>query len=83
MRILPADHRERRGESVLFVWGDAPFWIVVDPEAARFLDALCAGQSPPAARAGAPRPPPAPGGGGGAGGPPGGGGVPPPPRGAT
>ena len=40
MRILPADHRERRGESVLFVWGDAPFWIVVDPEAARFRAVL-------------------------------------------
>ena len=58
MRILPADHRERRGESVLFVWGDAPFWIVVDPEAARFLDALCAGQSPTAALAGAAAPHP-------------------------
>ncbi len=43
-RPLKADHIERRGDRVLMVWGDIPYWIVVDRAAARFIEALCEGR---------------------------------------
>ncbi len=43
MRIAKPDHTERRGDRVLFIWGDLPFWTVVDRQAARFIEALVAG----------------------------------------
>ncbi len=39
------DLRERRGERVLLVWGDLPWWTVVDREADRFITALVGGRS--------------------------------------
>ncbi len=46
MKALFPDHTERRGDRVLFVWGDLPFWTVVDKPAARFIEALTAGAAP-------------------------------------
>ncbi len=41
---LKPDHTERRGERVLMIWGDIPYWTVVDRAAARFIEALCIGK---------------------------------------
>lgn len=46
MKVTPPDYKERRGQSVLLLWGAAPFWMVVDTQAAKFIDALCAGTKP-------------------------------------
>ncbi len=51
MTVPPPDIRERRGDRVLLVWGDAPWWTVVDPQADRFIAALAAGKSTSAALA--------------------------------
>jgi radical SAM protein with 4Fe4S-binding SPASM domain len=49
MNCLPPNHTERRGDRTLLVWGDIPFWTVVDQPAADFIEALGAGLSPDAA----------------------------------
>jgi len=46
MTALPPDYRERRGDSVLLVWGDLPWWTVVDRDADRFIAGLVEGESP-------------------------------------
>ncbi|MFW5867498.1 MAG: radical SAM protein [Armatimonadota bacterium] len=46
MTALAPDHRERRGDSVLLVWGDLPWWTVVDCDADRFIARLVEGESP-------------------------------------
>lgn len=46
MRCLAPDYTERRGSRVLLIWGELPFWTIVDPQAARFVEALVAGRSP-------------------------------------
>ncbi|MBI5831906.1 MAG: radical SAM protein [Armatimonadetes bacterium] len=51
MTLPPPDIRERRGDRVLLVWGDAPWWTVIDPQADRFIGALVEGKSPAAALA--------------------------------
>jgi len=43
VNCLPPDHRERRGERVLLVWGDLPFWVVVDRAADRLIARLAEG----------------------------------------
>ena len=45
MRCLPPDHQERRGDRVLMLWGDIPYWTVVDRTAARFIGELASGHS--------------------------------------
>lgn len=44
MRFLAPDYREERGERVLLVWGNLPFWLVGDKPAARLIDLLAQGQ---------------------------------------
>ena len=39
-RYRPADYREERGELVLLVWGDIPYWTVIDKEFESLLQAL-------------------------------------------
>lgn len=46
MNCLPPNHTERRGDRTLLLWGDIPFWTVVDQPAADFIEALGAGLSP-------------------------------------
>lgn len=45
MSALAPDYRERRGDSVLLVWGDLPWWTVVDRDADRFIAGLVEGES--------------------------------------
>jgi radical SAM protein with 4Fe4S-binding SPASM domain len=40
VNALPPDYRERRGERVLLVWGDLPYWAIVDADADRFVQRL-------------------------------------------
>ena len=49
MTCLPPDYTERRGDRVLLLWADLPYWMVVDRTAARFIEALAGGKSPSAA----------------------------------
>lgn len=51
MKCLPPDYQEQRGDSVLLVWGDLPFWLVVDRPAAAFISRLAGGEAPAAALA--------------------------------
>ncbi len=46
MSLPSPDLVERRDGRVLLVWGDAPYWLVVDDEAAAFVDHLAAGRTP-------------------------------------
>ena len=50
VRCFAPDYEESLGDRVLLIWGDLPFWVVVDQEAAEFIRALAAGGSPPGAR---------------------------------
>lgn len=45
MRVPQPDLVDRRDGSVLLVWGDAPFWIVLDEPAAAYVLARAAGSS--------------------------------------
>jgi radical SAM protein with 4Fe4S-binding SPASM domain len=45
VRCLAPDYREERANRVLLVWGDLPFWLVVDKPAARFIGLLAEGRS--------------------------------------
>lgn len=46
MNVRSPDYTEHRGESVLLVWGDLPYWTIVDRPAARFIEAIATGHSP-------------------------------------
>ena len=45
MNCLAPDYSERRDERVLLVWGDLPYWTVVDTAAARFIGELANGKA--------------------------------------
>lgn len=40
MRVAVPSYKETRGDSVLLVWGDLPFWMVVDRQAATLVEEL-------------------------------------------
>jgi radical SAM protein with 4Fe4S-binding SPASM domain len=44
MRCLAPDYAETRGGRVLLVWGDLPFWMIVDAQAARLITGLSEGR---------------------------------------
>jgi radical SAM protein with 4Fe4S-binding SPASM domain len=45
VNCLAPDYREERDGRVLLVWGDLPFWLIVDKPAATFIDLLSEGRA--------------------------------------